>query len=86
MKKNPRNEDLERAGIDFRNMDPNLNFGRPNLSKLFRKMKEYASKNGIKKVGVLSCGPKSMVDEAAFLSKSDVGDVKFDFHSEFFDF
>ena len=51
-------------------------------------MGAIAKANGEKNIAVLTCGPKALVSDARKLAfKSSLcGDVKFDFHTETFDF
>ena len=66
---------------------PDLKFGRPDLPKLFSKMKDYANEQGEHRVAVLSCGPTSLVDSIEKLcSMYSSGGVTFDFHKEVFEF
>ena len=53
-------------------MQPDLKFGRPDLPKLFSKMKGYASEMGESKVAVLTCGPTSLVRNCAPRSQVEV--------------
>ena len=68
-------------------MQPDLKFGRPELPKLFSKLKGYASEMGETEVAVLTCGPTSLVNSAEKLCAtfSSGGDT-FDFHKEVFEF
>lgn len=66
------------------NLQPNLKFGRPDLNKLFQKMKKYC-KGG--RVAVLTCGPKDLVNDTLKFCVEHTGDgVIFDFHKELFQF
>lgn len=68
-------------------MQPDLKFGRPDLPKLFSKMKGYASEMGESKMAVLTCGPTSLVNSAEKLCATfSSGGVTFDFHKEVFEF
>lgn len=64
-----------------------LTMGRPDIPKIFEKMKKLALEAGEKRVAVCVCGPHRLVEacQIASLIYSDCG-VSFDFHSEKFDF
>ncbi len=66
---------------------PSLCFGRPNFQDLFGRMRQTARVHGKKRVAVLVCGPKGMIDETRGLAASMSGTkCTFDFHAEKFDF
>ena len=69
-------------------LQPNLKFGRPDLSELFTRMKAGASsKGGSARVGVLACGPTALVNDAEKLcAKFSCNGITFDFHKEVFEF
>ena len=70
-------------------LQPNLKFGRPDLSELFTKMKTEVSGKGCNRtrIGVLACGPTALVNDAEKnCSKFSGNGVTFDFHKEVFEF
>ena len=68
-------------------MQPDLKFGRPDVPKLFSKMKDSASEMGESQVAVLTGGPTSLVNSAERLcAKFSSGGVTFDFLKEIFEF
>ena len=64
-----------------------VRFGRPNYQELFGQMRATAGVHGKKRVAVLVCGSKAMIDETRGLSAAMSDKTcTFDFHSEKFDF
>ena len=83
-------EQFKAAGIDPVEQK-HLRMGRPNIPDLFRRTRELCEKEGIKRVGVMTCGPKGMVDEVMDLCQMSqinpiCSTVRFDGHAEVFDF
>jgi hypothetical protein len=88
-------EDLAKGNI-FPDQQSHLRIGRPNLPKIFAETAAMCRHEGISRVAVFTCGPPAMVNEVADLSRasrlggccagSSGSDVKFDCHSEVFDF
>lgn len=86
-----------RSADDFNAADINpevqkwLKFGRPNLDELFARVKEMCMVENISRVGVCVCGPAPLVADvrdrcSKTLLKPSQGTVRFDCHSELFDF
>ncbi|KXJ28514.1 Cytochrome b-245 heavy chain [Exaiptasia diaphana] len=68
-------------------IQPTLKFGRPELPVLFEKMKRYCQDGNNRRVAVLACGPRPLVDSVQTLcAKYSCRDVIFDFHKEVFEF
>ena len=68
-----------------------LKFGRPNLEGLFEETRNLCKKENITRVAVCVCGPLSLVSDAKNLCNSSIlkpapSTVRFDCHSEIFDF
>ena len=68
-----------------------LKFGRPNIKEIFERTAELCKKENISRVGVCVCGPPSMINDVVdvcnkSLSDPRCGQVRFDCHSEIFDF
>ena len=69
-----------------------LKFGRPNLVNIFTSVSNLCKEHAhIKRVAVCVCGPQSMVDEVKDLCKKSqlnpsARTIRFDCHSEVFDF
>ena len=82
---------------DYRAANITLRFGRPNIPKIFERVKNMCVAKSVKKVGVIVCGPISMVSDVSDCCKRFSGDVdsdgtasaatvSFDLHLEEFDF
>ncbi|KAK3272964.1 hypothetical protein CYMTET_18771 [Cymbomonas tetramitiformis] len=73
------------------NIDPKLQsclrFGRPKLEEIFKEMHQLCKTHGDKHCAVLVCGPDAMIHDARMLCPAWSTDgVKFEFHSETFDY
>eukprot|EP01038_Epipyxis_sp_PR26KG_P005623 gene5623-7766_t len=82
-----RNEDQFKAA----NINPQeqsyLRMGRPDLPKIFSRVEELCVSEKYHRVGVISCGPQSLMKEVALLaSQFRRSGVRFDHHEEVFDF
>ncbi|KAE9331657.1 hypothetical protein PR003_g14902 [Phytophthora rubi] len=80
--------DVESADID-RHLHGRLHYGaRPDVAATLRSIGEQAKQSGKKRVGVLVCGPSTMVRDVVdkSLSLSWEMKVRFDVHSEVFEF
>lgn len=83
-------EEFAAAGIDPVEQK-HLHFGRPNLPEVFERTRALCASEGIKRVGVMVCGPQGMINEVMdFCQKTQLSPqcstVRFDGHSEVFDF
>ncbi len=83
-------KDLETAGVD-KKQSPHLHNGRPDISSIFSKLKELCKKDGISRVAVCTCGPEAMVNEVKDLCRisqmsCEEGAIRFDCHTDIFDF
>lgn len=64
-----------------------LKFGRPELPVLFERMRGYCQDGHNRRVAVLACGPRPLVDSVQTLcTRYSSGGVTFDFHKEVFEF
>ena len=68
-----------------------LKFGRPDMKEIFERVSELCKDENIPRVGVCVCGPPSMINDVVdvcnkSLSDPRCGQVRFDCHSEIFDF
>ena len=68
-----------------------LKFGRPDMKDIFKRTAELCKKENISRVGVCVCGPSPMINEVVDLCHWSLldprcGEVRFDCHSEVFDF
>ncbi|KAF4143134.1 Ferric reductase NAD binding domain [Phytophthora infestans] len=80
--------DVEAADLD-RHLESSLRYGvRPDITTTLRAIGEQAKQNGKKRVAVLVCGPRSMVNDVINKSLSLSWEIKvrFDVHSEVFEF
>ncbi|KAG6623513.1 putative ferric reductase [Phytophthora cinnamomi] len=80
--------DIESADIE-RHLEGKLRYGaRPDIAATLRSIGEQAKQSGKKRVGVLVCGPLSMVRDVIDKSLSLSWEMKmrFDVHSEVFEF
>mmetsp|Transcript_6720 Transcript_6720/g.7031 ORF Transcript_6720/g.7031 Transcript_6720/m.7031 type:complete len:561 (+) Transcript_6720:29-1711(+) len=78
------------AGIN-REVQTWLKFGRPNMKEIFERTTELCKKENISRVGVCVCGPTPMINEVVDLCNWTLldprcGTIRFDCHSEVFDF
>ena len=68
-------------------LQPYVKFGRPKWPEVFDGMKGLAKETGENHVCVLVCGPMALVNETRKNCSKYSGDgVRFDFHSESFEF
>ncbi|KAI9985118.1 hypothetical protein PInf_004427 [Phytophthora infestans] len=80
--------DVEAADLD-RHLESSLRYGvRPDITTTLRAIGEQAKQNGKKRVAVLVCGPRSMVNDVINKSLSLSWEIKvrFDVHSEVLEF
>lgn len=68
-----------------------LKFGRPDLAKLFEETVNLCKAEGMKRVAVSVCGPQAMINEVSDLCRLSQmrcasETIRFDYHSEVFDF
>jgi len=86
------NLDALNAGVDMnRNRNKHLRTGRPDLNNLFERAKVICQVEKISRVGVLVCGPASLVNDVFDRCRQsqmsiDPNTIRFDCHREVFDF
>eukprot|EP01038_Epipyxis_sp_PR26KG_P008087 gene8087-10955_t len=74
--------DLERNGSN------NIFNGRPNLPDLFTRTSSFCMNQDIKRVGVVVCGPTSLINEVVDICHASLltySGIRFDVHKEIFD-
>ena len=69
----------------------NIHFGRPDVFQVLSELAKLANQNGVSRVAVICCGPKTLVEQAraACIAHNRIcgGDgVSFDLHEEIFDY
>ena len=67
-------DDYEAANINPLEQ-PHVHFGRPNISLIFQTMKKLCIDEGIKRVGVIVCGPVEMVKDVTNCCKVYSGNI-----------
>ena len=83
-------EDYDKANIKP-DQQKYLKFGRPNVPQLMADTRKLCEAEGIKRVAVFVCGPAPLVNEVVDYSRAskfnpNPSTVRFDCHSELFDF
>jgi predicted ferric reductase len=69
-------------GLDFCPVE--WHAGRPDVGAIFAELAEEAKAAGIRRVGVLACGPEAMTTSVTKSARKHEGEVKFDVHLEHF--